>query len=116
MHRFETVELGHYRGDDYFLTGFVDPEPTGGFYDPDRHASEYGVSVAQSTDLGTNVEIVRMDTAHGQAPHLDRPYLPPGTTEEAKLPLGSEYSYTRMKRYLLANWRWFVDQYIHYNE
>lgn len=92
MHRFETLELGHYRGDVYFLTGFVDPEPSGGFFDPDRHASAYGVSVARSTDVGANVEVVRMDTAHGQAPHLDRLYLPTGTDEATKLSLGREYT------------------------
>ena len=27
MHRFEAIDLGVYRGDDYFLVGFVEPDP-----------------------------------------------------------------------------------------
>ncbi|MFB6199164.1 MAG: hypothetical protein ABEI52_13025 [Halobacteriaceae archaeon] len=27
MYSFETIDLGTYRGDEYFLTGFVEPDP-----------------------------------------------------------------------------------------
>lgn len=116
MHRLETVDLGTYRGGDYFLTGFVEPEPVDGEdYDPDEDAVEFGLVLARSTVRGANVEIVRMDTAHGH-PHLDRLYLPPDTTEERKVWLDQRYTYARMKRYLLANWRHFVDLDARYDE
>lgn len=118
MHSFETIDLGTYRGDEYFLTGFVEPEPTSGEdYDPDLDAEEYGVALARSTPLANepNQQIVRMDTAHGR-PHLDRVYLPEDTDEKRKIWLDDEYEYSRMKRYLLANWTHFVDLHVSHNE
>jgi len=117
LHSFEPIDLGTYRGDDYFLTGFVDPEPAdGGHYDPATDADEYGVSLARSTVVGANIEVVRMDTAHGQDPHMDRVYLPPDTDEERKVELGEGYTYKRMKQYLLTHWKDYVDRYIYYDE
>jgi len=108
MHRLETVDLGCYRGADYFLTGFVEPEPAAGQdYDPDVDAEGYGVVLARSTPLGSNDEVARMDTAHGQ-PHLDLLYVPPGTPERRKVWLDEGYTYERMKQYFLANWRRFA--------
>lgn len=118
MHSFESIELGTYRGDNYFLTGFVDPEPSEGEdYDPNKDAENYGVTLARkgSDPLGENIEIVRMDTAHGQ-PHMDLLYLPTDTDEERKEWLDDGYTYTRMKQYLLVNWKIFADRYIQHNE
>lgn len=116
MHRYETIDLGTYRGEEYFLVGFVEPEPTAS-YDPDEDAVRYGVSVVRSgiSPLKENVEIVRMDNAHGK-PHLDREYLPSEASSDRKVWLEDGYSYRRMKRYLLANWEGFVEQYAKYDE
>lgn len=110
MHRFESIDLGTYRGHEYLLVGFVDPDPRGrDRYDPDEHADAYGVTIARSvaTPHAETVEVVRMDTAHGR-PHLDRCYLPPDADRKRWLSEG--YSYERMKRYLLAHWRSFADR------
>lgn len=116
MHRFETIDLGTYRGDDYFLTGFVEPPPLEGEdYDPDEDADEYGVVLARSTAFGSNVEVVRLDTAHGR-PHLDLVYLPPEARANRKIWLDEGYTYVRMKQYLLANWRRFLDRYVNFHE
>lgn len=116
MHRFETIDLGEYRGANYFLTGFVEPEPMEEF-DPLTDAERYGVSVAKSGErpFESNVEIVRMDNAHGQ-PHLDKEYLPSNVNKPRKLWFEEGYSYRRMKRYLLANWQTFADLSIQYKE
>lgn len=116
MHRFETIDLGTYRGDDYVLVGFVEPEPAAGEdYNPDRDADEYGVSLARSDPSGSNVEIVRLDTAHGQRPHVDQLYLQPGRRDR-KTALGEDYTYERMKRHLLTHWRRFVDLSVRHDE
>lgn len=117
MYSFEAIDLGAYRGDNYFLAGFVEPEPTEGEnYDPDEDATEYGVTLVRSVSnpLEENVQIVRIDTAHGR-PHMDLLYLPVDV-DGRKVWLDDDYEYSRMKRYLLANWRRFVDLYIQYNE
>ena len=118
MHSFEQIDLGTYRGDDYFLMGLVEPEPfEGEDYDPDEYAENYGVTLVRegSHPLGKNIEIVRMDTAHGQ-PHMDVVYLPPDTDDTRKVWLDDGYTYKRMKQYLLANWEEFADRNIRYNE
>lgn len=117
MHRIEAIDLGSYRGDNYILVGFVEPEPQDGEdFDPNEDADAYGVTVARKTKSGSNIEVVRMDTAHGQDPHMDRAYLPPGTEEDRKVDLDKGFTYTRMKRYLLSNWQEFADRYIDYHE
>lgn len=111
MHRFEAIDLGTYRGDDYFLVGFVEPDPEArAEFDPDRDARNYGVSLVRSgtSPLEENTQIVRMDTAH-ERPHLDLVYLPPDA-ESRKRWLDSGYTYRRMRKYLLVNWRTFVDR------
>ncbi len=47
---------------------------------------------------------------------MDRLYLPPDSDEDRKEWLDDEYTYARMKAYLLANWKAFVDLYVHVNE
>jgi len=118
MHSFESIDLGTYRGDGYFLMGFVEPEPSEGEgYDPAEDAESYGVTLVRegAHPLDGNIEIVRMDTAHGQ-PHMDLVYLPRDTAKDRKVWLEDGYTYKRMKQYLLANWKMFVDQYIRHNE
>ena len=118
MYRFETIDLDEYREDDYFLTGFVEPEPADeAAYTPDEDATEYGVSLARAPTYPyeETIEIVRMDTSHGQ-PHIDHLYLPEDTTQQRKEWLSSGYSYSRMKQYLLTSWKGFVDRYIKHNE
>lgn len=118
MYSIESIDLGTYRGDEYFLVGYVEPEPEQGEdYDPDRDAENYGVSLVQ-TGVGLieeNAEIARMDTYHGQ-PHLDKEYLPPDADEAEKVLLEEGYTIDQMKRYFLENWQSFADQQIHYNE
>ena len=118
MHSYETIDLGIYRGDSYFLAGFVEPDPSNhAEFDPDDDADEYGVVLVRSSThpLEENIQIVRMDTAHG-TPHLDRVYLPPDVDADTKVWLNEGYEYSRMRTYLLANWEGFVDQYIVHNE
>lgn len=118
MHRFETIDLGTYRGDDYFLVGFVEPAPTESEdYDPDSDAENYGVTLARSGTYsdGGNVEIVRLDTAH-ERPHVDLLYLPSDAEREQKVLLEDGYTYERMKTYLLANWKPFADRYARQHE
>jgi len=118
MHSFETIDLGTYRGDNYFLTGFVEPDPSDdAAFNPDEDAEEYGVTLARSAahPLQENTQIVRMDTAHGR-PHLDRVYLSPDADEDTKVWLEEGYEYLRMRAYLLENWKVFVDRYILHNE
>lgn len=56
-----------------------------------------------------------MDTAHGQAPHVDLLYLPPdeGVRE---YDLDEKCGYGRVKQYLLAYWRRFAELYNRYHE
>lgn len=118
MYRFETLDLGTYRDDDYFLVGYVEPEPADGEdYDPQTDAEDYGWSLVQKAEspLDENTEVVRMDTRHGFA-HMDKEYLPPDVEEEKKVRLEEGYGFRRMRDYLLANWEDFADLHIHYNE
>lgn len=118
MYSFETLDLGTYRGDDYFLVGFVVPEPSeGSDYDPDEDAEDYGVTLVRegTHPLEENNQIIRMDTAHGK-PHMDLVYLPPDSDENRKKWLNDGYTYKRMKQYLLTNWETFADLYIEHNE
>lgn len=116
MYRFETIDLGEYRGRTYFLTGFVEPEPDNDS-DPDADADRYGVAVARAgrRPFEDNVEIVRMDNAHGH-PHLDREYLSPDSDENEKVWLDDGYTDERMKQYLLVNWERFAELSIRFDE
>lgn len=117
MHRFETIDLGTYRDDDYLLTGFVEPEPMPcESFDPATDADEYGVTIARSMTFESNIEVVRIDTAHGQDPHMDLAYLPPDPGKDKQVELDDHYTYDRMKQYLLTHWSDFVDGYLPYNE
>lgn len=110
MYKYETVDLGDYRGETYIVTGFVEPKPQPTEdYSPIADAENYGVSLARSTATHrANVEIVVLDTAHGQA-HMDLRYLPTDVSAGRKRTL-PDWTYTDMKRYLLSNWRGYVDR------
>jgi len=117
MYRLDSIDLGTYRGDDYFLVGFVEPRPEQGEdYDPENDADNYGWTLVQKAEspLDQNTEVVRMDTRHGFA-HMDREYLPPDEGEK-KVQLEDGYGFFRMRDFLLANWEDYADLHIHYNE
>lgn len=118
MERFDSIDLGTYRGDDYFLVGFVEPAPKDGEdYDPESDAENYGWVVVQKAEspLDENTQVVRMDTRH-DGPHLDKEYLPPDIDEDKKEYLEEEYELYRMRDYLLQHWQGYADLHIHYNE
>lgn len=118
MYSIESVDLGTYRGDEYFLAGYVEPEPDEGEnYDPDEDADNYGLSLVQKAEspLDERTEIVRMDTCHG-TPHMDKEYLPRDSDEDKKTWLDNGYTYQRMRDYLRANWKDFADLHIYHNE
>jgi len=118
MFRFETIDLGKCRGENFLLVGFVEFKPSDNEdYDPNTDADNYGVSLVRTgpSPLVDNVQIVRMDTAHGH-PHMDLVYLPPDTGESQKVWLEEGYSYSRMKGYISTNWEIFADRYSQYNE
>jgi hypothetical protein len=118
MYRISTIDLGSYRGDNYFLVGYVEPEPDDSDdFEPEEDAENFGWSLVQKREspVDENVEIVGMDTCHGQ-PHLDKEYLPPDVEAEKKVWLDDGYTFRRMKDYLLENWQKFVDAHIYYNE
>ncbi|WP_324666184.1 DUF7718 family protein [Haloarcula sediminis] len=118
METFDNIDLENYRGDNYFLVGYVEPDPDGyEDYDPEKDAENYGWSLVQEakSPLDEKDEIVRMDTCHGQ-PHLDKEYLPPDSDEEKKVWLDDDYAFYRMRDYLLQNWRDFADRHIYHNE
>ena len=85
-------------------------------YDPDTDADEYGLSLARATEFGPNIEVVRMDTAHGQKPHMGLTFLPTDIRPMRQVELDEGYTYDRMKRFFLTHWRNFVDGYIYYNK
>ncbi|SNZ18340.1 hypothetical protein SAMN06269185_3335 [Natronoarchaeum philippinense] len=118
MNRFDSLDLGVYRGDDYFLVGYVEPAPEDGEdYDPEVDADNYGWSLVQKAEspLDENTEIVGMDTRHDR-PHLDKEYLPPDVGEGDKVWLDEGYEFYRMRDFLLENWQGYADLHIYHNE
>jgi hypothetical protein len=117
LYSYEKIDLGDYRGNTYFLAGFVVPDPYQyDEYNPDKDADEYGVTLVCSAETPTshNTEIVRLDNAHGQTPHVDNLYLPPDSREDEKIELGDDWTYSKMRRYLLSKWRDYADFYSYY--
>jgi hypothetical protein len=69
MERFSSIDLENYRGDNYFLVGYVEPDPDDyENYDPEEDAENYGWSLVQKAEspLDEKDEVVRMDTRHSQ--------------------------------------------------
>lgn len=118
MEPLDDIDLGSYRGDNYFIVGYVEPDPDN-YEDfiPAEDAENFGWSLVQKAEsqVDQNDEIVGMDTRHGQ-PHLDKEYLPPDSNEDKKVWLDEGYTYQRMRDFLLENWQDFADLHIHYNE
>lgn len=119
MHSYEKIDLGTYRGETYFLTGFTRPEPSRyDEFDPDEDADEYGVSLVRSgeTPINDNTEIVRLDNAHGQTPHIDNVYLPSDSNEDEKTELGEDWDYSKMRTFLLSEWQTYVELFEYYQK
>lgn len=119
MYSYEKIDLGNYRDNAYFLAGFVVPDPRRhAEYDPDEDADEYGVTLVRNAEIlaKDNTEIVRLDNAHGQIPHVDKLYLPDDSVESEKTKLGDDWTYSRMRQFLLSEWRKYVNLYHHYQE
>lgn len=119
MHSYEKIDLGNYRGETYFLAGFTRPEPSRyDEFNPDEDADEYGVSLVRSGEapIKDNTEIVRLDNAHGQIPHVDNVHFPPDSDEDEKTELGEDWDYSRMRGFLLSEWQSYVDLVEYYHE
>lgn len=117
MHRFETIDLGTHGGGEYILVGFVEPEPTPGEpFDPASDAVEYGVALARIRAHKTNIEVLRLDTAHAEKPHITLGFIPPDEEFERRQELDDHWGYGNMKRFVLAHWVDFADGYIYYNK
>lgn len=121
MYLYERLELTSgetYRGARYLLSGFVEPEPGDERnFDPDQDAIEWGVSLARRdvwrdadgrvvhTD---NVELCCLDTCHG-GPHIDYRYVPATAERDLTVTLRGSWPYSKMRAFLLSNWRGLVD-------
>ena len=109
MHKLRTLSLPAYRGREFFLTVFVDPDPTtvASFSVP-ADADQWGLSVHFQPDdhFESHVEVARIDTSHGE-PHFDRLYTP----TERKEWLGDDYGFEAARRDLLSNWRTYAERY-----
>lgn len=119
LHSYEKIDLGNYRGDTYFLAGFVRPDPLESeTYNPDEDAGGCGVALVRSAEIPAddNTEIVRIDNAHGQKPHIDNIFLPPRSDEDVKTELGENWTYSQMRAFLLSEWQTYADLYSYYNE
>jgi len=110
MHRLRTLSLPVYRGREFFLTVFVEPDPDSidSFSAPDD-ADQWGLSVhfQRNDPVASHVEVARIDTSHGE-PHFDRLYESP----ERKEWLGDDYTFAAARRDLLSNWQTYTDQYL----
>lgn len=118
MYSYEKIDLGDYRDNTYFLAGFVVPDPRRyDKYNPDEDADEYGTTLVRSAEVPTknNTEIVRLDNAHGQTPHVDKLYLPDDSIKSRKTKLDNDWIYSRMRQFLLSEWQKYVDIY-HYHQ
>lgn len=112
-------QLRERTGEGRTCSGFVRPPPGDrASFDPDADADGWGVSLARRDvfrdDHGTvyrteNVELVCLDTCRG-GPRVDYRYRPSDADQDAKIGLDGQWPYSKMRAYLLANWRTFVDE------
>lgn len=109
MYKLRTLNLPPHRGRDFFVTVFVEPDPTedDAFELPDD-AQQWGISIHFQPDSphASHVEVARIDTTHGE-PHFDRLYEP----DQHKEWLGHNYTYEDARQTLLTNWRSYADQF-----
>jgi hypothetical protein len=107
MHKLRTLSLPAYRGREFFLTVFVEPDPDSleSFSMP-ASADEWGLSVhfQPGDPYASHVEVARIDTSHGE-PHFDHLYASPQRKEW----LGQSYTFADARRRLLSNWRTYAD-------
>lgn len=114
MHKLRTLDLGPYRGREFFATIFVEPNPaeSDSVTVPDD-VEEWGISIHFQPDepYENHVEVARIDTAHGE-PHFDKLYK----QVQPKEWLGANYTYDDARRDLFSNWKHYASQYldIHY--
>ena len=110
MHKLRTLSLPAYRGREFFLTVFVDPDPTtvASFSVP-ADADQWGLSVHFQPDdhFESHVEVARIDTSHGE-PHFDHLY----ESSDRKEWLGQDYSFGDARLRLLSNWQAYADTYL----
>lgn len=109
MHALRTLNLPPHRGRDFFVTTFVEPDPSefDGFEMPDD-AEEWGIAIHFQPDeqRKSHVEVARIDTSHGE-PHFDRLYEP----EQPKEWLGQDYTYEEARTDILSQWRRYADEF-----
>lgn len=110
MHKLRTLDLGPYRGREFFATIFVEPDPTDsdGFTVPDD-AEKWGISIHFQPDepYENHVEVARIDTAHGEA-HFDKLFK----QDQPKEWLGENYTYEDARQELFPKWKHYASQYL----
>lgn len=109
MHKLRTLNLPPYRGRDFFVTVFVEPDPDDfDSFDLPGDAEQWGISVHfQPNDpYASHVEVARIDSEHGE-PHFDHLYEP----DQRKEWLGQDYTYADAHRDLLSNWLEYADRF-----
>ena len=115
MYKLRTLNLPPHRGRDFFVTIFVEPDPsTVDSFSILGDADEWGITIHFQPDAPyeSHVEVARIDTKHGE-PHFDHLY----ESGQRKEWLGQDYTYEEARRDLLSNWREYADQYLqnHHN-
>jgi hypothetical protein len=107
MHKLRTLSLPAYRGREFFLTVFVEPDPDSvDSFSVPADADQWGLSIHFQPDdsYASHVEVARIDTSHGE-PHFDHLYASPQRKEW----LGQSYTFADARRRLLSNWRTYAD-------
>lgn len=110
MEKLRTLNLPPYRGWDFFLTVFVEPDPRDAdSFRVSTDAEQWGLSLhfLPAEPSRRHVEVARIDTAHGE-PHFHRLFESTQPTEW----LGDSDTYQTARRVILANWREYADRYI----
>ncbi|MFQ3476075.1 hypothetical protein HKK80_07425 [Halonotius sp. F2-221B] len=107
MQKLRTLSLPAYRGREFFLSVFVEPDPDSvdSFSIP-ADADEWGLSLHFQSDdpIESHTEVARIDTSHGE-PHFDHLYASPQRKEW----FGQEYTFGDARRRLLSNWQTYAD-------
>ena len=110
MHKLRTLSLPAYRGREFFLTVFVEPDPDSvDSFSVPADADEWGLSLHFQPDdpYESHTEVARIDTSHGE-PHFDHLYASPQRKEW----LGQDYTFADARRRLLSNWRTYADVFL----
>lgn len=113
MHKLRTLNLPSYRGRDFFVTVFVEPDPdTFDSFTVPTDADQWGISIhfQPENPYESHIEVARIDTEHSE-PHFDRLFEP----DQRKEWLGQSYTYEDARQDLLSNWREYADQFLQYH-